>query len=374
MVVGTVLVAADEVSRWLAHVHHLAHDSLEGRETGSPGHRKAAEYVAEQFERAGLKPIGASGYMQAVRFQSRQIVEDQSSLALLRSGRTVPLALGDDAVFNMRVEAVPSVEAPLVFAGYGLAIPEVGHDDFAGLDVGRKIVVYLSGAPSGVPPALSAHDQSAGERWAAMKRAGAIGAISIQNPRSMDVPWNRSAPNRWRPALALIDSSLDDTYGQQLSVTFNPARADRLFEGLPYAFQQVLTLATAGKALPRFDLQASLRATVHVERRELESHKIPFRRLMVFGLRVSDLENDVNAVAESMNLGVQDDPEPLRNRFIRSDQYSFVKAGVPAVALKVGYDPDSPDAAVMAAWTKERYHAPSDDVSHGGAEARRNDF
>jgi Zn-dependent M28 family amino/carboxypeptidase len=67
-------------------------------------------------------------------------------------------------------------------------------------------------------------------------------------------------------------------------------------------------------------------------------------------------------VAASMGLGVQGDPEPLRNRFIRSDQYSFIRQGVPALALKVGYAPDSPDAATHAAWTKERYHAPSDDL------------
>lgn len=315
-IVGTSLPTADEGSRWLAHVHYLAHDNLEGRETGSPGHRKAADYVAGQFERAGLKPIGTPGYLQPVRFRWRRIVEEHSSLVLLRGGRTLPLVLGDDAVFNMRVEPVPSIEAPLVFAGYGLTIPEVGHDDFGSLDVRGKIVVYLSGAPSGVSPALGAHYQSGGERWAAMKRAGAIGAISIQNPRNMDVPWSRSAPNRLRPALALADSSLDDTHGQQLSVTFNPARVDCLFEGSPYAFEQLLALANAGKALPRFDLPASLRAAVHVERREVESH---------------------NVVA-------------------------VVRAGVPAVALKVGYDADSREPAVVAAWTKERYHAPSDDV------------
>ena len=63
-----------------------------------------------------------------------------------------------------------------------------------------------------------------------------------------------------------------------------------------------------------------------------------------------------------MGLGVQADPEPLRNRFIRSDQYSFIRQGVPALALKVGYAPDSPEAAMHAAWTKDRYHAPSDDL------------
>jgi Zn-dependent M28 family amino/carboxypeptidase len=88
----------------------------------------------------------------------------------------------------------------------------------------------------------------------------------------------------------------------------------------------------------------------------------PMKSVMVFGLDESDLGASVRTVAAAMGLAVQGDPEPLRNRFIRSDQYSFVRQGVPALALKVGYVPDSPDANTHAAWTKERYHAPSDDL------------
>src|SRR5262249_46540200 len=47
---------APEAKRWWSHVLFLADDKLEGRETGSEGHRKAAEYVAGEFERSGLKP------------------------------------------------------------------------------------------------------------------------------------------------------------------------------------------------------------------------------------------------------------------------------------------------------------------------------
>ena len=60
---------------------------------------------------------------------------------------------------------------------------------------------------------------------------------------------------------------------------------------------------------------------------------------------------------------MQADPEPQRNRFVRSDQYSFIKVGIPALAMKVGYEPNSPEAAIAARWTAERYHAPSDDLN-----------
>ncbi len=48
-------------------------------------------------------------------------------------------------------------------------------------------------------------------------------------------------------------------------------------------------------------------------------------------------------VAEAQGVKVQADPEPLRNAFIRSDQYSFIRHGIPAVAMKVGYEQGSPE-------------------------------
>ena len=138
----------------------LADDRLEGRETGSEGHRKAAAYVAAEFARAGLKPAGSDGYLQAVDLRSREIDEGQCSLSLVRPMGTDSLTLGEDAIISVRVDPAPVVNAELVFAGYGLAIPEADHDDFAGLDVRGKVVVALRGAPPSIPGPLAAHMQS----------------------------------------------------------------------------------------------------------------------------------------------------------------------------------------------------------------------
>jgi hypothetical protein len=81
---------------------------------------------------------------------------------------------------------------------------------------------------------------------------------------------------------------------------------------------------------------------------------------MVFGLDESDLGEDARAVAKQMDLGVQPDPQPLRNRFIRSDQYSFIREGIPALATKVGFDAGTPDAEIEKKWFAERYHGVSD--------------
>src|SRR5437763_8246589 len=131
---GCVLIGAEPGERWWRHVAYLADDKLEGRLTGSPGHRMAAEYVAAQFEKAGLKPAGTNAYIQPVKFHVRRIDESRSSLALVRGGAVEPLVQGDDAYLSSRGDPQPAVEAPLVFVGYGLSVPEMHHDDFAGMD------------------------------------------------------------------------------------------------------------------------------------------------------------------------------------------------------------------------------------------------
>jgi Zn-dependent M28 family amino/carboxypeptidase len=470
--VGTIALRADG-NRWWSYVEALANDGMEGRNTGSPGHKRAAEYVAARFKDAGLEPAGTAGYIQPVPFKTRTIDESHSSLALVTGGKTHALTLGEDANISVRVDAAAAIEAPLVFVGYGMRVPERHFDDFAGQDLKGAVAVYLAGSPSDIPGALRAHYQSAGERWSALKSTGAVGTISIANPKSMDIPWARSTLARLQPSMVLADPALDDAPGQQIAVTMNPAHADTLLAGSGHTFQELLALADAGKPLPRFRLPARIKATVSIRRGTVESQNVagilrgadaarkneyvvlsahldhlgiggavngdtiyngamdnasgiaaileiaeelhesgakparsilfvavtgeekgelgsryfaahptvpggamvanvntdmflplfPLKTLMVLGLDESDLGGDIRAVAQELGLAVQADPEPQRNRFIRSDQYSFIKAGIPALSMKVGYEEHSPEAAIAAKWIAERYHAPSDDLN-----------
>ena len=158
------LAAQEPAAKWWAHVSYLATDAMNGRDTGSPEHRQAAEYIAAEFKKAGLEPGGSKGYFQPIRFRSRRIIEAQSSLALVRPGGAIEtVELGEEATFSMRIEPAPSVDAPIVFAGYGLQVPEAKPDDLAGLDLKGKIVLLLTGGPSHIPGPLLAHYQSI--RW-----------------------------------------------------------------------------------------------------------------------------------------------------------------------------------------------------------------
>src|SRR5262249_28433803 len=107
---------------WWNHVKYLADDKREGRETGGKGLQDAESYVVEHLKRDGLEPAGTDGYYQAVRLESRQIVEKDSSLTLIQGLEERVLTLGEDAYFNAKAGLAGDVTAPLVFVGYGLKI------------------------------------------------------------------------------------------------------------------------------------------------------------------------------------------------------------------------------------------------------------
>ena len=259
---------------WWDYVKVLAADDMEGRETGSKGLQAAEAYVVSQLQQAGLQPAGSDGYYQPVKFQSRQIIEKDSSLTLIRDGKAEPLTLGEDAFFGTRVDLAPAVQAPLVFVGYGLTVPEQNYDDLAGLDLRGKVAVIVPGAPSELPGALAAHYQSSAQRWKAFRKAGAIGIIVIPNPAAMDIPWSRMSVNRTHVSMTLADPKFDDTAGEKLLVTFNPAHAAQLFTGSAHSFEEIAVLAKEHKQLPRFPLAVSIKATTKLVKVDLRSANV----------------------------------------------------------------------------------------------------
>jgi Zn-dependent M28 family amino/carboxypeptidase len=88
----------------------------------------------------------------------------------------------------------------------------------------------------------------------------------------------------------------------------------------------------------------------------------PLKKLTMFGSDESDLGDDAAAVATSLGVVPRPDPVPERNVFIRSDQYSFIRRGIPSLMVMVGFDKGSPEEQIVGKWLTERYHAPSDDV------------
>jgi Zn-dependent M28 family amino/carboxypeptidase len=89
---------------------------------------------------------------------------------------------------------------------------------------------------------------------------------------------------------------------------------------------------------------------------------IPLTGVFAYGWDESDLGRDIAPVLEAHGLANLPDPEPEQVRFIRSDQYSFIQRGIPALAFKAGYVKDSPEMKTVGEWLADRYHKPSDDL------------
>jgi hypothetical protein len=113
---------------WWKHVQYLADDRLEGRRTGTPGFELAVQYVEGQFKQIGLRPAGSEGYRQPVTLIPTTVDAAASSFAV---GGT-PYELGADVTVSAYTAPGATVDAPLVFAGYGLVVPRKHVDDLAG--------------------------------------------------------------------------------------------------------------------------------------------------------------------------------------------------------------------------------------------------
>jgi len=170
-------------ARWWRDITVLADDSLRGRATGTEDYLEAARYVADEFGKAGLEPIGTDGYFQMAHLATARLVSERSGIALVSDGRADTLALGRDATINLSTTTAPHVTGPMVFVGYGLHFPGI-RDDMVGTSVRGKVAVYLNRLPSGLSATMVAHSRSG--RWEALRAAGAIAAIAISDPPRAD--------------------------------------------------------------------------------------------------------------------------------------------------------------------------------------------
>lgn len=456
---------------WWSDVEALSNDGMEGRAAGSPTYDRAARYVADRFAALGLEPAGTEGWFQPIAFEERRIQLDRSSAALIADGQATPLNMPDDIYFRVRGAPPPErIEGRLVFIGYGLHVPEAGHDDFAGVDLRGAIAVVISGGPANISGALKSHARE--ERGRLLVERGAVGVIAITTTGQAEAPWERTAPVYSRqPGMYFADPALQDR-GPLLGGAVSPATAERLFARSGHSYAEIAALADASRLVPGFALGQSLRATVVTEGRSLSSANVvgrlrgsdptlaaehvvlsahldglgigsqagdathngtldnaagvaslldiaaryrharvrprrsilfvaltgeergllgsryfsrrpsvpresivanlnydmalpifPLASVNVLGAEESSLGDDARAVGAALGLPLTPDAFPNRNAFVRSDQYSFIEQGIPALAFKFGFAANTPEAAIEAEWRATRYHMPSDDLA-----------
>lgn len=466
-----------------ADMRFLSDDLLEGRGTGSRGYDIAAKFMATRFESMGLQPGGDDGtYLQNVALRSMKVDETKSSLTLVRAGKEETLVSRTDYILSSDPgRAESSVEAEVVFVGFGVTAATQNYDDYKGINAKGKIVAYLFGAPN-FESSLKAHYSSSAVKAQNAASHGAVGAILLNSPvlegmysfqhrvRDLSIPkyrWldKQGQPNDYFPELKgtaslsldatrkILDGSshsADEIFAAEragklipfplpikarihtvteskdiktpnvvgrlegsdphLKSEFlvytahldhlgisEPVKGDKIYNGaldnasgsailleMARAFSRIsprprrsilfvaVTAEEAGllgsdyfahyPTVPR----NAIAANINVDE---DLMLWPLQDIVAFGAEHSSLGMVVKKATERMHLQESPDPVPQEVVFIRSDQYSFVKQGIPAVMPSPGFK--SADAkfkpfSIMEKWEQERYHQPQDDMNQTG--------
>ena len=252
----------------------LTAKEMQGRGTGQPGADRAAQYIADQFAKLGLKPLGDQagekpGYLQSIKFKVEQVQPDSS----VKAG-VVTLKYKDDFVIPPPLPQEGSKEASgaLVFAGYGVVSPDLKRDDLASIDVKGKIVVLLSGKPNNVEAAAWA--KAAGQQvvFGRLLSAGAAGFIIVYAPARATQPFNLAASYLSRRRVAFADAPAFPVKLPPI-VLINDAAAEKLFAGTGVSFADVKAKAQGGEVASR-DLNKPATISVRVKHEEATSSNV----------------------------------------------------------------------------------------------------
>src|SRR3984957_17796057 len=466
-----------------ADMRFLSDDALEGRGTATRGHELAAKYIATRFEGIGLQPAGDNNtYFQSVPVRSLRANTEKSSLTITRNGSPLSLTPNVDyVVFPRPSDPDATVDAPVVFVGFGVTAPDQHYDDYQSIDVKGKIVAIAQGAPN-FPSSIKAHYSSAEVKGETAVAHGAVGIIGILDPvHEGQYPFAKSVRDLVNPRFRWLDKEghANNDLPQIKGVASLSVPATRqLFEGSGHSADEVFAGIKSGK-LAAFPLPATAKIHAVTESKDLHSPNVvaklegsdpvlkgeylvytahldhlgigepvkgdaiyngaldntsgsatmlevarafsgmktrprrsilflsvtgeeagllgsdyfahyptvnksavvanvnmdedamlwPLRDIVAFGAEHSSLDTVVKKAAARLGLSESPDPMPEEVVFIRSDQYSFVKQGIPSIFPVAGFKSDDPKikpADIFKNWEQTRYHQPQDDMDQPG--------
>ena len=466
-------------------MNFLANDQVEGRQPGTKGFATASQYVQSQFKALGLQPPGQDNqYVQRVVLK-KGVVDKNSSTFVLRNINAKEWSYGNEFVFTPYMTREQSeVAAPLVFVGFGISAPELGYDDYKGIDAKGKIVVLFDQAPDIFGTNERAYFSSANVKYQEAVKRGAVGVVTLNmsrrtswnaivrrnaqgtfkwvdtqgnphnsfeelkviasiNPGHQEVLFSRSGKKLGEVYNLLksgktgsfslnIDAELKITTKYSVVESSNligvipgsdpvlkdefivyvahldhfgigsPVKGDSIYNGAhdnASGVAIVLEIARAFRALPVAPKRSIAIAVVTGEESGLLGSDYfasnptvkgtivanltidmpfffhPVLDIVPYGAQHSSLSNGVTEATKILNLKISPDPFPEQVIFIRSDHFSFVKKGIPALFIKSGFMTVSSDTVKRAksdvAWRTTTYHTPQDDMSQafnfGGA-------
>ncbi len=267
-------IAADDLAE---HISILASDEFEGRAPGTPGGEKTRAYLAAQYARLGLEPIGDS-FEQKVPIVESTLDPESSSFSVSVNGETRDLNYREDVVFwTKRVEESVSFEnSDLVFVGYGIVAPEYDWNDYEGVDAAGKTVVMLVNDPGFAtqnPDLFNGNAMTYYGRWTykyeEAARQGATAAIVIHDTAPAAYGWNVVEGSWSGPQ---VDLQRDDNGASRVAAEgwFSNETARDLFSaaGLDLDEQMQAALQNDFAAVPMTGVTASATLNNTIKRSE----------------------------------------------------------------------------------------------------------
>ncbi|NDK55369.1 M28 family peptidase [Pontibacter fetidus] len=457
-----------------AHIDYLADDKLLGRKPGTPGYQMAVDYVIDQFKKTGVAPAGENNsYLQTVRLRQATTGPNASIAISSKDGKSETLNAENAVIYPNPAQPSVTIEAPLVFAGYGISAPDLNYDDYAGIDAKGKIVVVFRGAPEQFPNTIANYSMDLQNVLKNAAAHGAVGVIvaaptdkaklpnldkgvySVMTPNgkvgasrtyaseeikllanisyttlqklftsnNLDLSKTQASIKSGKTASAALNATIRANYTStyqdiesynvvgkiegsdpQLKDEYvvhsahldhvgvgTPINGDSIYNGAHDNASGVASLLEIAKIY--HNLKAKPKRSVLLVMVTAEEMGLlgsayfanyptvptdkmvanvntdmpaiiaPLLSVVALGAQHSSLANQVAQASSYMGLTVENDPEPEQNRFIRSDQYSFVVQGVPALHIKYGNktaDGKNNLDETVKKWREVYYHKPQD--------------
>jgi len=216
-----------------AGVTWLADPARTGRGVGTPGIDQAAGWIEGQMKEIGLQPAGPDGHRQPFEAPVGARLLDGNALAL---GTTTPKLSVDWQPFTFSDDG--KVEGRLVFVGYGIAAPELGHDDYAGIDVKGKVVLVAQDFPEEHDPKSPFRDPKNYQygEWrykvTTARDRGAVALLAVRDdwnhPAADDIaPWKGSVSSRAGLVAARVTHAALKAAGVDVGALAAPIAQDR---------------------------------------------------------------------------------------------------------------------------------------------------